>query len=159
MPLIINLSFNVHGNEAAGSEAALKTMFQLVSSKNKSTYYVILIDPCLNPDGREAYVTQFNRRNFLTEGNADPNDQEHFEGNTTGRYNHFSFDLNRDWVWQMQKETQQRVKLYRSWMPMLHADFHEQSFQHTYYFPPAAKPYLNFLSPSTLELQANMAIF
>ena len=157
MPLIINLSFNVHGNEAAGSEAALKTMFQLVSSKNKSAYYVILIDPCLNPDGREAYVTQFNRRSFLTEGNADPNDQEHFEGNTTGRYNHFSFDLNRDWIWQMQKETQQRVKLYRSWMPMLHADFHEQSFQHTYYFPPAAKPYLNFLSPSTLELQANVS--
>ena len=57
----------------------------------------------------------------------------------------------------MQKETQQRVKLYRSWMPMLHADFHEQSFQHTYYFPPAAKPYLNFLSPSTLELQANVS--
>jgi len=157
LPIIINLSFNVHGNEAAGSEAALKTMFQLVSSKNKSTYYVILIDPCLNPDGREAYVTQFNRRNFLAGGNADPNDQEHFEGNTSGRYNHFSFDLNRDWVWQMQKETQQRLKFYRSWMPMLHADFHEQSFQHTYYFPPAAKPYLNFLSPSTLELQASVS--
>lgn len=89
LPIIINLSFNVHGNEAAGSEAALKTMFQLVSSKNKSAYYVILIDPCLNPDGREAYVTQFNRRNFLAGGNADPNDQEHFEGNTSGRYNHF----------------------------------------------------------------------
>jgi hypothetical protein len=144
LPVIINLSFNVHGNEAAGSEAALNTLYALISNPNKSISYVILIDPCINPDGRDAYVTQYNRRNFIAGGNPDPNDQEHYEGITSGRYNHFSFDLNRDWVWQTQKETQQRLKFYRSWMPMMHADFHEQSFQHSYYFPPAAKPYLNF---------------
>jgi hypothetical protein len=153
LPVIINLSFNVHGNEAAGSEAALNTMYALISKPNKSISYVILIDPCINPDGRDAYVTQYNRRNYIAGGNADPNDQEHFEGITSGRYNHFSFDLNRDWVWQTQKETQQRLKFYRSWMPMMHADFHEQSFQHSYYFPPAAKPYLNFIAKSTLDLQ------
>jgi len=153
LPVIINLSFNVHGNEAAGSEAALNTLYALISNPNKSMSYVILIDPCINPDGRDAYVTQYNRRNFIAGGNPDPNDQEHYEGITSGRYNHFSFDLNRDWVWQTQKETQQRLKFYRSWMPMMHADFHEQSFQHSYYFPPAAKPYLNFISKSTLDLQ------
>ncbi|MDE2392479.1 MAG: hypothetical protein KGM03_02075 [Cytophagales bacterium] len=153
LPVIINLSFNVHGNEAAGSEAALNTLYALISKPNKSIPYVILIDPCINPDGRDAYVTQYNRRNYIAGGNADPNDQEHFEGITSGRYNHFSFDLNRDWVWQTQKETQQRLKFYRSWMPMMHADFHEQSFQHSYYFPPAAKPYLNFIAKSTLDLQ------
>lgn len=153
LPVIINLSFNVHGNEAAGSEAALNTLYALISNPNKSISYVILIDPCINPDGRDAYVTQYNRRNFIAGGNPDPNDQEHYEGITSGRYNHFSFDLNRDWVWQTQKETQQRLKFYRSWMPMMHADFHEQSYQHSYYFPPAAKPYLNFISKSTLDLQ------
>ena len=153
LPVIINLSFNVHGNEAAGSEAALNTLYALISNPNKSISYVILIDPCINPDGRDAYVSQYNRRNFIAGGNPDPNDQEHYEGITSGRYNHFSFDLNRDWVWQTQKETQQRLKFYRSWMPMMHADFHEQSFQHSYYFPPAAKPYLNFISKSTLDLQ------
>jgi hypothetical protein len=111
LPVIINLSFNVHGNEAAGSEAALNTMYALISKPNKSLPYVILIDPCINPDGRDAYVTQYNRRNFIAGGNADPNDQEHYEGITSGRYNHFSFDLNRDWVWQTQKETQQRLKV------------------------------------------------
>ena len=156
LPVIINLSFNVHGNEAAGSEAALNTMYALISKPNKSLPYVILIDPCINPDGRDAYVTQYNRRNFIAGGNADPNDQEHYEGITSGRYNHFSFDLNRDWVWQTQKETQQRLKFYRSWMPMMHADFHEQSFQHSYYFPPAAKPYLNFIAQSTKDLQENV---
>jgi hypothetical protein len=146
----------VHGNEAAGSEAALNTLHTLISKPNKSIYFVILIDPCINPDGREAYVTQYNRRNYISGGNADPNDQEHYEGITSGRYNHFSFDLNRDWVWQTQKETQQRLKFYRSWMPMMHADFHEQSFQHSYYFPPAAKPYLNFIAKSTKDLQESV---
>ncbi len=153
LPVIINLSFNVHGNEAAGSEAALNTLYALISKPDKSIPYVILIDPCINPDGRDAYVTQYNRRNYIAGGNPDPNDQEHYEGITSGRYNHFSFDLNRDWVWQTQKETQQRLKFYRSWMPMMHADFHEQSFQHSYYFPPAAKPYLNFIAKSTIDLQ------
>ncbi|MHA8073252.1 M14 family zinc carboxypeptidase [Aquirufa sp. HETE-40SA] len=156
LPVIINLSFNVHGNEAAGSEAALNTLYSLISKSNRSIFYVILIDPCINPDGRDAYVTQYNRRNFISGGNSDPNDQEHYEGITSGRYNHFSFDLNRDWVWQTQKETQQRLKFYRSWMPMMHADFHEQSFQHSYYFPPAAKPYLNFIAQSTKDLQESV---
>ena len=156
LPVIINLSFNVHGNEAAGSEAALNTLYSLISNPKKSIHYVILIDPCINPDGRDAYVTQYNRRNFIAGGNPDPNDQEHYEGITSGRYNHFSFDLNRDWVWQTQKETQQRLKFYRSWMPMMHADFHEQSFQHSYYFPPAAKPYLNFIAKSTKDLQESV---
>ena len=156
LPVIINLSFNVHGNEAAGSEAALNTLYALISNPNKSISYVILIDPCINPDGRDAYVTQYNRRNFIAGGNPDPNDQEHYEGITSGRYNHFSFDLNRDWVWQTQIETQQRLKFYRSWMPMMHADFHEQSYQHSYYFPPAAKPYLNFIAKSTKDLQESV---
>ena len=160
LPVIINLSFNVHGNEAAGSEAALGAIYDLVKpngvlSKSDKNY-VILMDPCINPDGRDAYVTQYNRRNFIAGGNADPNDQEHFEGTTSGRYNHYSFDLNRDWVWQTQVETKQRIAFFQSWLPMVHADFHEQSYQHSYYFPPAAKPYLNFISSSIKELQTSV---
>ena len=160
MPVIINLSFNVHGNEAAGSEASLGAIFDLVKDggtlASATKGYVVLMDPCINPDGRDAYVTQYNRRNFTPGGNADPNDQEHFEGPITGRYNHFSFDLNRDWVWQTQIETQQRIAFYQSWLPMVHADFHEQSYQHSYYFPPASKPYLNFISTSTKDLQTSV---
>lgn len=160
LPVIINLSFNVHGNEAAGSEAALGAIYDLVKDggtlTNSSKEFVVLMDPCINPDGRDAYVTQFNRRNFTAGGNADPNDQEHFEGSTSGRYNHFSFDLNRDWVWQTQMETQQRIAFFQAWLPMVHADFHEQSYQHSYYFPPAAKPYLNFISNATKDLQTSV---
>ncbi len=160
LPLIINLSFNVHGNEAAGSEAALGAIYDLVKEggllSRATKDFVVLMDPCINPDGRDAYVTQFNRRNFTPGGNADPNDQEHFEGSISGRHNHFSFDLNRDWVWQTQIETQQRLAFFQSWLPMVHADFHEQSYQHSYYFPPAAKPYLNFISSQTKDLQTSV---
>lgn len=160
LPVIINLSFNVHGNEAAGSEAALGAIYDLVKDEgllaNSTKDFVILMDPCINPDGRDAYVTQYNRRNFTPGGNADPNDQEHFEGTTSGRYNHFSFDLNRDWVWQTQIETKQRIAFFQSWLPMVHADFHEQSYQHSYYFPPAAKPYLNFITSNTKDLQISV---
>jgi len=161
LPLIINLSFNVHGNESAGSEAAIGLLYDLISNdtlfKVKSSY-VILIDPCINPDGRDAYVTQFNRRNFKIGGNSDPNDQEHFEGSISGRYNHYLFDLNRDWIWQTQLETKQRLKFFTKWLPMVHADFHEQGYQNSYYFPPAAKPYLNFISNSTKELQESVGL-
>ena len=162
LPTIINLSFNVHGNEAAGSEAAMGLLYDLFTKDSLLTKmaankpFVILIDPCINPDGREAYTTQFNRRNLVLGGNPDPNDQEHFEGQVSGRYNHFLFDLNRDWVWQTQPETKARLAFFQSWLPMVHADFHEQSYQHSYYFPPAAKPYLNFISNSTKELQESV---
>jgi hypothetical protein len=160
LPVIINLSFNVHGNEAAGSEAALGAIYDLVKDDglltNSTKDFVVLMDPCINPDGRDAYVTQYNRRNFTSGGNADPNDQEHFEGSVSGRHNHFSFDLNRDWVWQTQIETQQRMAFFQSWLPMVHADFHEQGYQNSYYFPPAAKPYLNFISSTTKELQISV---
>ncbi|MEY2793826.1 MAG: hypothetical protein RJA76_1818 [Bacteroidota bacterium] len=162
LPVIINLSFNVHGNEAAGSEAAIGLMYNLAKNYqdliewSNSKPFVIMIDPCINPDGRETYAIQFNRKNYFKGGNEDPNDQEHFEGKISGRYNHFLHDLNRDWAWHTQIETQQRIKFYQSFMPMLHADFHEQSGQHSYYFPPAAKPYLNFISEGTKELQQSV---
>ncbi|MEY4384381.1 MAG: hypothetical protein RI995_1923 [Bacteroidota bacterium] len=161
-PLIINLSFNVHGNEAAGSEAALGLMYDLAIKYNELVQkmagksFVILLDPCINPDGREAYATQFNRKNYFSGGNPDPLDHEHFEGKVSGRYNHFLHDLNRDWAWQTQIESKQRIAFYQSFMPMLHADFHEQSGQHSYYFPPAAKPYLNFISEGTKQLQESV---
>ena len=161
LPLIINLSFNVHGNEASGSEASLSFLYDLVTNDSlfkTKTSFVILVDPCINPDGREAYVTQFKRRNYFASGNEDPFDQEHFEGNVSGRYNHYSFDLNRDWIWQTQVETKQRMEFFQSWLPMVHADFHEQSYQHSYYFPPAAKPYLNFISNSTKDLQESIGV-
>lgn len=60
------LSYNVHGNEAVASEAALWTMWELADPSNTKTgawleNSVVIIDPCLNPDGRDRYVVWYHQ--------------------------------------------------------------------------------------------------
>src|SRR5690606_23327972 len=82
-----------------------------------------------------------------------PQSIEHNEPWPGGRANHYLFDLNRDWAWQTQKESQQRLKLYNQWMPQLHLDFHEQGVNNPYYFAPAAEPLHHQLSAFQHEFQ------
>lgn len=138
--VIVWLSYNVHGNEAVSSEAAMQTIYDLLTKKEQwLTNTVIIIDPCLNPDGRDRYVNwynQFKNTPFTT----DPNSKEHHEEWLSGRPNHYMFDLNRDWAWITQKESRQRLKMYNEWLPHIHVDFHEQGINAPYYFAPAAEP-------------------
>ena len=144
-PAIVWLSYNVHGNETSSSEAALLTLYALVDPNNTQTKEwlkntVVIIDPCINPDGRDRYVNWFNSVVGKTY-NPDPSSREHSEPWPGGRSNHYNFDLNRDWAWQTQVESQQRMKKYNQWMPHVHVDFHEQGINGPYYFAPAADPY------------------
>src|SRR5882757_5250673 len=64
-PVIVWLSYNVHGNEPSSSEAAMKTLYTLVdpSERRSATWLkntVVILDPCINPDGRDRYVNWFN---------------------------------------------------------------------------------------------------
>ena len=150
-PGIVWLSYNVHGNEPASSEAAMLTLFALVDPANNQTKEwlkntVVMIDPCINPDGRDRYVNWYNNA-VGTQYNADPAAREHMEPWPAGRTNHYNFDLNRDWAWQTQVETQQRIPLYQSWYPQVHVDFHEQGYNEPYYFAPAAEPLHDVLTP------------
>jgi hypothetical protein len=150
-PGIVWLSYNVHGNEPASSEAAMLTLFALVDPNNNETKNwlkstVVMIDPCINPDGRDRYVNWYNNAVGSTY-NTDPAAREHMEPWPAGRTNHYNFDLNRDWAWQTQKETQQRIPLYQSWYPQVHVDFHEQGYNAPYYFAPAAEPLHDVLTP------------
>lgn len=150
-PAIVWLSYNVHGNEASSSEAAMLTLYALADPKNnqasewlKNT--VVIIDPCLNPDGRERYINWY-QSVAGSAYNPDPNAREHHEPWPGGRTNHYNYDLNRDWAWQTQPESQQRMKLYNSWLPQVHVDFHEQGYNSPYYFAPAAQPYHEVITP------------
>ena len=148
------LSYNVHGNEAVCTEAAMRTMHALVSGtdaggRDVSAWLdnaVVIVDPCVNPDGRDRYVAFQDRTSGMT-ANADPGTVEHDEPWPGGRSNHFMFDMNRDWAWQTQVETQARVSAYRHWMPQVHVDFHEQGVNSPYYFAPAAEPFHRIISP------------
>lgn len=156
-PVIVWLSYNVHGNEAVSTEAAMITLYLLANKGNTETQewlknVVVLIDPCLNPDGRERYVNFYNQVHTRY---ADPLlfAREHNEPWPGGRANHYYFDLNRDWAWQTQRESQQRVAQYSRWMPQVHVDFHEQSIDAPYYFAPAAEPFHDIIKPWQRSMQ------
>ena len=144
-PAVCWLSYNVHGNEAVSSEAVMQVLYDLANPQDQQMQdwlknTVVIVDPCINPDGHDRYVNWYNRvQNQVP--NASPDAWEHHEPWPGGRYNHYYFDLNRDWAWQTQQETRQRIALYNQWLPQVHADFHEMGPNNTYYFSPAAKPY------------------
>lgn len=151
---IIWLSYNIHGNESVSTEAAMKTLYTLLTGSDQQWLeeLIIVIDPCLNPDGRERYVNWYKHVRNLTP-NVLSNSIEHHEPWPGGRYNHYLFDLNRDWCWQTQVESQQRAKLFRQWMPHVHVDFHEMGANASYYFGPAAKPYHEVVNEWQTEFQ------
>lgn len=154
---IIWLSYNVHGNEANSTETSMKVLYDLANG-NKSNYdewlkkLVIVLDPCLNPDGKDRYTNWYNQVANRSP-NPNKNTREHQEGWNQGRSNHYMFDLNRDWVWQTQIESEQRLKLYNDWMPQVHVDFHEQYYNSQYYFAPAAQPIHELITDWQIEFQ------
>ena len=155
-PAIVWLSYNVHGNEASSTEASLLTLYELVrgdpSIEDWLKQLVIVMDPCVNPDGRDRYVNWY--QSMVGDSfNPRPNSREHLEPWPGGRSNHYYFDLNRDWAWQSQTESQQRMRLYQQWMPQVHVDFHEQGYNEPYYFAPAAEPYHEIITPWQREFQ------
>ncbi|ANH79906.1 zinc carboxypeptidase [Niabella ginsenosidivorans] len=156
-PVIVWLSYNVHGNEPASSEAAMLTLYELVNPANAGTKEwlkntLVIIDPCLNPDGRDRYVNWYNGV-VGKSANAFPQAREHREPWPQGRSNHYNFDLNRDWAWQTQQESRYRVALYNQWLPQIHVDFHEQGYNAPYYFAPAAEPYHDVLTKWQRDFQ------
>ncbi len=153
---IVWLSYNVHGNESVSTEASMQTIYELLTSK--ASYLentVVIMDPCINPDGRDRYVNWYNQFKN-TPNNIDPNSKEHHEGWLNGRSNHYMFDLNRDWAWLTQIESQQRIKVFNQWLPHVHVDFHEQGVNNPYYFAPAAEPFHEVVTDFQRDFQVTI---
>ena len=90
--LIINLGYNVHGNEPSSSEAAMLSAYTLTASNNSEVLSfldnsIIFIDPTINPDGRDRHtqwVNSFKGSPLV----KDPFDIEHNEnGNESADQN------------------------------------------------------------------------
>jgi hypothetical protein len=153
---IVWMSYNVHGNESAGTEAALLTAYELITQRqNWLNDVVVILDPCINPDGRDRYVNWYNQ--YVNQpNNVLVQTAEHDEPWPSGRPNHYLFDLNRDWAWLTQVESQQRIKLYNRWLPHVHVDFHEQGMNEPYYFAPAAEPFHEVITSWQREFQMGL---
>ena len=157
---IVWLSYSVHGNEATGSEASMGVLYDLADPDNAQTSewlqnVVVLMDPSVNPDGYNRYTNWYRQ---VSTKSPDPNPavREHDEPWPGGRVNHYLFDLNRDWAWQTQVESQQRMVKYRAWMPHIHADLHEQGYTSPYYFAPAAAPFHEYITDWQADFQTEI---
>jgi len=153
---IVWLSYNVHGNEASSTEASMVTLYELITTKKEwLENTVVIIDPCVNPDGRDRYANWYNQ---VASQPYDPLQiaAEHNEPWPGGRPNHYLFDLNRDWAWATQVESQQRLKVYNQWMPQIHVDFHEQGINEPYYFAPAAEPFHEVITDFQRDFQTEI---
>ncbi len=144
MPVIIMHGYNVHGNEPSSSEAAMLTAYYFVASESEDVTKalkesVILIDPNYNPDGRDRHSNWVNMHK-ASPPVSDPMDREHNEVWPGGRFNHYWFDLNRDWLPLAHIETRNRVEFFHQWLPNVGTDYHEMQTSGTNFFEPT-KPY------------------
>jgi hypothetical protein len=159
-PAVVWISMNVHGNEPASSETSMTLLHHLTNPDNKEIQNwlkstIVIIDPCVNPDGYSRYTHWYINASDNVP-NTHPDAREHNEPWPLGRYNHYLFDLNRDWAWATQVETQRRLELYHQWMPQIVPDFHEMGYSDPYYFAPAAPPYHRFITPFQRDFQVEI---
>jgi hypothetical protein len=151
MPVVMQLGYNVHGNEASGGEAAILTAYYLAACEspevlNTLRQAVIFIEPVINPDGRDRFVNWVNMHKGMPPV-ADPLDREHNEVWPSGRVNHYWFDLNRDWFLAVHRESKNRLNFYHQWYPNVVTDHHEMGTNSTHFFEPSKKSAENPLVP------------
>jgi hypothetical protein len=139
-PVTVLLTHSVHGNEPAGFEASLQTVYQLLASEEPATLevlrnVVVLINPSQNPDGHERFAAWYNSTAVGTDEPAALEQTEPWS--VWGRFNHYRFDMNRDQLAQSQNESKALGGVYVRWHPQVVADLHSTTAQ--YFFPPVAQ--------------------
>ncbi|MEM9991658.1 MAG: M14 family zinc carboxypeptidase, partial [Bacteroidota bacterium] len=156
MPAVIYQGYNVHGNESSGGNAAALIAYYLAAAKGREVERlldntVILLDPCMNPDGFHRFSTWVNmhKNKHLT---ADPQDREYAEAWPGGRTNHYWFDLNRDWLPVQHPESRGRIRVFHEWKPNILTDHHEMSSNFTFFFQPGVPQRTNPITPDTNQV-------
>ncbi|MBO0828156.1 MAG: hypothetical protein J2P24_10290 [Streptosporangiales bacterium] len=127
MPVILWLTGNVHGNEAAAGDAIVQLAYELADrddcvANRILDHAVVGIIPSQNPDGRAA--------------------------NT--RTNAYAFDMNRDWFARTQDETSGKLDLLETYPPQLYVDEHGMG-GNGYFFPPNADPIYHETSNQSVD--------
>lgn len=164
MPAVGYFGYSVHGNEASGADAALVFLYHLAAGQGAEIEQalgetVLLLDPMLNPDGRDRFVDWANGRRGGV-ATADPQDAEHNESWPGGRTNHYWFDLNRDWLPSELRESRHRMALWHTWRPQLSLDWHEMGAEASYFFQPGIPSRTNPNTPAaTTALTEDIATY
>lgn len=162
MPIVVWIGHSIHGNEPSGANASLISAYYLAAAQGKNIdelldNVVILFDPSFNPDGLQRFSTWANQhksKNLV----SDPNSREFNEVWPGGRFNHYWFDLNRDWLPAVHVESQNRLTWFHKWKPNILTDHHEQGSNATFFFQPGVPSRVNPLTPQkNQELTGKLA--
>ena len=137
------MGYSIHGDELSGADASLAVAYHLIAGESEEVarlldQLVIVIDPCLNPDGRERILGMVEQSAGYTP-NLDYASMQRGRW-PHGRGNHYLFDMNRDWMAGTQPETQGRWRVARSVHPQLFVDAHEMGSLDTFLFYPQNAP-------------------
>ena len=164
MPIVVWIGHSIHGDESSGANASLLSAYYLAAAQGKQIdelldNVVILFDPSFNPDGLQRFSTWANQhksKNLV----SDPNSREFNQVWPGGRFNHYWFDLNRDWLPTVHVESQNRVAWFQKWKPNILTDHHEQGSNATFFFQPGVPSRVNPLTPEkNQELTGKLAKF
>ena len=144
LPAVAWMAYSIHGNETSGADAAMGVIYHLIASKDEDILnmldeMIIIIDPLMNPDGRARFAKNLEQYRG-TAPNYDDQSLLHTGDWPYGRTNHYYFDLNRDWLYLTQPETQGRVALINQWRPQILVDGHEMGSQDTFMTGPPREP-------------------
>ena len=149
MPVVLFMGYSVHGNEPSGANAALVAAYHFAAAKEIEAdlqNMVLLLDPAINPDGLNRFASWVNsHKPYIL--NGDPAQRELNEAWPRGRTNHYWFDLNRDWLPLQHPESRNRVRVFQSWLPNVHLDFHEMGSNSTFFFQPGVPSRVHPLTP------------
>jgi len=144
MPAVAWMNYSIHGDELSSTDAALYVAYHLAAAKDAETgklldEIVIHINPLVNPDGRERYLSYLEQLTGVV-SSPDYQSMQHQALWSRGRGNHYLFDLNRDWLVQRQPEVKSLAAQILKWCPHLLVDSHEQGPFDTYLFDPPREP-------------------
>lgn len=144
LPVITWMAYCIHGDEMSGTDASLAMLWHLASCTDKAAAdllenMVVLVDPLMNPDGRDRCITGV-AQGRTVQPNVDDQSIFHAQPWPGGRMNHYLFDMNRDWIFVTQPESRGRVKAAGAWNPHYFVESHEQGPLDTFLMMPPRAP-------------------
>ncbi|MEM9381219.1 MAG: M14 family zinc carboxypeptidase [Planctomycetota bacterium] len=159
-PGIAWMGYGIHGDETSATEASVPVAYHLAACTDEDVValledVVVVLDPCLNPDGRERIrsmvVQSAGYRANLDDGAMQ---RGRWPG---GRGNHYLFDMNRDWMAGEAPETRGRWARLLELPPQIFVDAHEMSGLDTFLFYPQTAPRNPNLPEELFKWQGVMA--
>ncbi len=155
-PMIIYQGYSIHGNESSGSNSCPLVTYYLLAGQ--SDFHdqllddvIIVIDPSYNPDGLQRFSTWANshKHHHLV---SDPLSREFNEVWPGGRTNHYWFDLNRDWIFNIHPSSKARIESFHKWKPDILTDHHEMGSNSTFFFQPGVPSRTNPNTPAINQM-------